>query len=75
MTDEEFITRSRMYCIARANPEHKLRIVRKLKAHGEVVALTGDGVTVLRPSRQRMWHFDGPDGIDVARSLRYGSRR
>jgi Ca2+-transporting ATPase len=45
MDDEELKKRIKTVCIfARAVPEQKLRIVTALKANGEVVAMTGDGV-------------------------------
>ncbi|MGA1866830.1 MAG: cation-translocating P-type ATPase [Thermoplasmatota archaeon] len=45
MGDEQFIdTIGKVSVFARASPEHKVRIVKGLKAMGEIVAMTGDGV-------------------------------
>lgn len=45
MTQEELRTRVQDVDVyARTSPEHKIRIVRALQSHREVVAMTGDGV-------------------------------
>jgi len=45
MNDEDLKQVAREVSVyARVAPEHKLRIVRALKSHGEIVAMTGDGV-------------------------------
>lgn len=45
MTDERLFEEVKEVSVyARVSPEHKLRIVEQLKRHGEIVAVTGDGV-------------------------------
>ena len=45
LSDEELLAKVENLAVyARVSPEHKLRVVQALKANGQIVAMTGDGV-------------------------------
>jgi len=45
LSEEEFAAQIiNYYVFARVSPEHKVKIIRALKTHGNIVSMTGDGV-------------------------------
>ena len=69
LSEKDLLTRiDSVRVFARVTAEQKLRIVRAFKAHGHVVAMTGDGVNDAPALREA--HIGvamGKDGTDVAR--------
>ncbi len=71
ITDDELAkTIGSIAIFARVKPEHKLRIVNVLKANGETVTMTGDGVNDAPALKEA--HIGiamGKNGTDVSRSV------
>ncbi|GAB6182544.1 cation-translocating P-type ATPase [Thermodesulfovibrio hydrogeniphilus] len=69
MSDEELFQKVKEVSVyARVSPQHKFRIVEQLKRHGEIVAVTGDGVN--DAAALKAAHIGiamGKSGTDVAK--------
>ena len=68
LSDEDFFSEiSKFRVFARVSPEHKVKIVKAFKAHGNIVSMTGDGVNDAPAIKNADMGVAMGSGTDVAR--------